>query len=396
MIATHTTIRVGLVLGSLLLSGSAWADDRERQVATEINKANEVLRGGDVDGAVKAYQKVQEGTTERSDLSYNLAVAQYRKGDMASAQQLFKQSATAENDAVAAKARFNLGNCNYAAALKQAESDRAGAIKGLNDAISDYRSALEVDPNDADSRANIELASAMIDKLREQEQKDQQQKDQQQKDQQQKDQQQKDQQQKDQQQKGGEKNEQKQDKPQSSENKQQQDQQKADEKKEQQKPEQSQGKDSKEQKESQDKEPKSGDDKKNEKPEPKDSKSEGKDSKEQQSQEKQSADQKQQPRPTTQKNSKDKQPEQEPAAQADEKKEQGKAAPKGSLTAADEKAGKDEQKEKAAAAEMAPDGTMTVQEAEKMLQSIRDQEMLRRLKRQATERNQHIPVDRDW
>ena len=396
MIATHTTIRVGLVLGSLLLSGSAWADDRERQVATEINKANEVLRGGDVDGAVKAYQKVQEGTTARSDLSYNMAVAQYRKGDMASAQQLFKQSATAENDAVAAKARFNLGNCNYAAALKQAESDRAGAIKGLNDAISDYRSALEVDPNDADSRANIELASAMIDKLREQEKKDQQQKDQQQKDQQQKDQQQKDQQQKDQQQKGGEKNEQKQDKPQSSENKQQQDQQKADEKKEQQKPEQSQGKDSKEQKESQDKEPKSGDDKKNEKPEPKDSKSEGKDSKEQQSQEKQSADQKQQPRPTTQKNSKDKQPEQEPAAQADEKKEQGKAAPKGSLTAADEKAGKDEQKEKAAAAEMAPDGTMTVQEAEKMLQSIRDQEMLRRLKRQATERNQHVPVDRDW
>ena len=39
---------------------------------------------------------------------------------------------------------------------------------------------------------------------------------------------------------------------------------------------------------------------------------------------------------------------------------------------------------------------MTKQEAEKMLQAIRDQEMIRRLRRQAVERNQHIPVDKDW
>ncbi len=48
------------------------------------------------------------------------------------------------------------------------------------------------------------------------------------------------------------------------------------------------------------------------------------------------------------------------------------------------------------APEIVADGAMTTQEAEKMLQAIRDQEMIRRLKRQAAERNQHIPVDRDW
>ena len=43
-----------------------------------------------------------------------------------------------------------------------------------------------------------------------------------------------------------------------------------------------------------------------------------------------------------------------------------------------------------------PDGAMTFQEAEIMLQAIRDQEMIRRMRRQASERNQHVPVDRDW
>jgi Ca-activated chloride channel family protein len=39
---------------------------------------------------------------------------------------------------------------------------------------------------------------------------------------------------------------------------------------------------------------------------------------------------------------------------------------------------------------------MTIQEAQKMLQSIRDRDMLRRLRRQAAERDRHLPVDRDW
>ena len=39
---------------------------------------------------------------------------------------------------------------------------------------------------------------------------------------------------------------------------------------------------------------------------------------------------------------------------------------------------------------------MTKQEAQKMLQAIRDREMIRRMQRQAAERNQHQPVDRDW
>ena len=163
------------MLSSLLAGSQVLAAEGEREVAVEINKANGLLRSGDVDGAVKAYRQVQDGAPDRADLSYNMAVAQYRKGDMAAAEQLFNQASAAENDALAAKARYNLGNCNYAAALRSAETDHPAAIKSLEKAIENYRSALEIDSNDADSRANIELASAMIDKLREQDKKQQQQ-----------------------------------------------------------------------------------------------------------------------------------------------------------------------------------------------------------------------------
>ena len=75
-----------------------------------------------------------------------------------------------------------------------------------------------------------------------------------------------------------------------------------------------------------------------------------------------------------------------------------KRRPPAARSAADQKAGKPspQGKEIAGEPEVVPEGAMTVQEAEKMLQSIRDQEMIRRLKRQAAERNQHVPVDRDW
>ena len=39
---------------------------------------------------------------------------------------------------------------------------------------------------------------------------------------------------------------------------------------------------------------------------------------------------------------------------------------------------------------------MTEEEARKLLQSIRDRDMLRRLRKQAAERALRVPVERDW
>ena len=44
----------------------------------------------------------------------------------------------------------------------------------------------------------------------------------------------------------------------------------------------------------------------------------------------------------------------------------------------------------------AKDGLMTREEAMKMLQSVRDRDMLRRMQQQRQERSRRVPVDKDW
>ena len=371
----HKTICASLVAAIAASGAPARANDGEREIAQQINQANSLLRSGDTDKAIGAYQQAQTLEPQRADLSYNMAIAQYRKGDMAAAEHLFQTASADENDALAAKARYNLGNCNYASALQLAKTDRPAAIKGLESAIANYRSALDIDVADSDARANIELAANLIDKLKEEEKKSQQQKDQQ----------------KDQQKSDG-KDENKDKQPSEENNQQQND-------KQQSKGEESPKDDSKPQpqdrKDDDKKDQQQKPDKKSPAPkdQPKDE-SGGENKKEESKPDHPQPQQKQQPQTGSNK------PEQSPAPAAGEPSDkQGKEPPKGELTAAEKPGEKpNDQQNKLQAAEFDPakDGEMTKQEAQKMLQAIRDREMIRRMHLQAAERNQHQPVDRDW
>src|SRR5262245_53661111 len=108
MTPLQKTFCASLVMSTLAGAVPARAGDGPREIAIQVNQANGLLRRGDVDGAIAAYRKAQESAPASSDASYNLAVAQYRKGDIAAAAHQFRAVAAAENDAIAAKARYNL------------------------------------------------------------------------------------------------------------------------------------------------------------------------------------------------------------------------------------------------------------------------------------------------
>ena len=76
---------------------------------------------------------------------------------------------------------------------------------------------------------------------------------------------------------------------------------------------------------------------------------------------------------------------------------ENQVVPAGDLKAAGQQ---DENKKAVASGAMAgpnaKDGLMTREEALKMLQSVRDRDMLRRMQQQRQERSRHVPVDRDW
>ena len=68
--------------------------------------------------------------------------------------------------------------------------------------------------------------------------------------------------------------------------------------------------------------------------------------------------------------------------------------PSGELTAVNETTEQSGEKPEEPVAVMSD--RMTEEEARKLLQSIRDRDMLRRLRRQAADRALRMPVERDW
>ena len=140
-------------------------------VAEKINAANQYLRDKNVAQAVQSFQDIDDQSGQYQDqLNYNLAVAHYRNEDIPAAQPLFASSAQSADTAIAAAGRYNLGNCHYSKALEMAEQDRQAAIGQLHEAIIHYRSSLRLNADNADARANIELARQLVGQLQKEQQ----------------------------------------------------------------------------------------------------------------------------------------------------------------------------------------------------------------------------------
>ena len=146
----------------------------ESDSARTINEANRLVRDGKIEEALAKYAEVDAGSTPSDVLNYDLGVTKYLAGDLQAAADLFDASAGSEDSGIAARSRFNLGNCCYAEAVSLAESDKQSSVKKLKDAIAHYRGSLVSDPNHGDARANIELAAKLIRLLQEELQQDEQ------------------------------------------------------------------------------------------------------------------------------------------------------------------------------------------------------------------------------
>ena len=407
-----------------IASASAPAQSRlsAGESAAEINAANKLLRDGKVDEALEAFRHVVPGDQQRDELNYNMAVAEYRNGNIDAAEKLFSEVSGTGTRAIASNSRYNLGNCLYAKAIQVAEQDKPAAIEHLRDAVSHYRGALRGNPNNSDARANIELAGALIRKL-EQEQKQQEE----QKKQEQEPQEKEDQTKEDQQQDQKDQPEQK-----KSEQQQQNDQESSDDQKDKSQDPESQPSDSQkddsqkqsEQQKSDSKNSKSAQQKREEQKREEQKKEEQKEQNEasageesqksddqkspgeesqsgqqnpssQQSHPKGSDVKQTQPQSMQQQSGGQQQPDE---GKPEEKEAKNKPVPAGDLKAACQQ---NENQQPAGSVGMADptakDGLMmTREEALKMLQSVRDRDMLRRMQQQRQERSRHVPVDRDW
>lgn len=348
------TQRLAIALLVCAMAGSARAD-----TAARINAANEWVRQGDFAKAIEDYPEIAATDPNQDDLNYNLGVAHYRHGDIEAAKPFFRDASTSGDASIAAAARYNLGNCFYSDATATADQNKPSAIESLTQAILHYRASLRANPGHVDARANIELAVQLRDTLtEEQEQQDQQ----------------------------------------DSEQPSSQSQQNQESQENQESSSETGDSDQQQDQDAPSEDPQSGQEQ---------SQQDRSNENDETSEQEQSAEngQQQSDQPSANGQSPSAQDDQSAADQASEEPslgekasdepapQAGDAAPAGEFNAANEQPIHDEMTPDAAAAK---EGLMTREEALKMLQAVRDRDMLRRLRQEQLERRRHVPTERDW
>ena len=384
-----TTLAVSMLV---LLPGSTNAQTTEpstsRTIAQQINAANALVRQDNNREAIDAFNAIEATTRqERDALNYNLAIAHYGSTDFDAALTLFAESANSGNDRIAADSRYNIGNCHFAKSLPLAEQPDA-AIQELKLAVAQYRSAIRLDRQHDDARENLERAMKLIKQL--EEKKQQQNKNEDSKDQE---------------------NQNDSPKDEDQQNKDQQDQQKSSDESQQSDNDQDQ---------SESKENPVDDSRESESPSDEEKGSEENQSQQQQEGSQQSESQQDsdgesqsdqtdqdagQQRPADQNKQNqqasgdpdDSQEGGSPESEAAEK--EGKAPPQGNISS-DNESKSDGTGEQSLANPNLPreqkKGIMSRQEALKLLQSVRDRDMIRRIRQQQRQRPRRVQVEKDW
>ena len=379
----------------ILLPGIANAQSptsTNQTVAAKINAANDLVRQNEHSQAIEAFNAIEATKPSDSDaLNYNLAVAHYGNSDFDSALTLLVESAKSSNDRIAADSRYNIGNCHFAKSLPLAQQPEA-SIEELELAVEHYRSAIRLDRQHADARENLERAKKLIEQLKQNQQSDQQQSPPEE----------------DQQEQGDEqkqKDEQQQDNEQSDESDQKDEPEESEQSKENQDQSGSEEKSSEESDSQSDEEGSSGEDQsqkeqtQNEQSESKQS-SDGEAQSEQPSQD-QSSDPTEQSQDAQQQQNNG-QPDEDAEQDDATSEEDGKAAPEGEVTAANESQSEDTNDANEATSLSTPqqnvddNGMMSRQEALKLLQAVRDRDMIRRLRQQQRQRSRRVQVEKDW
>ncbi len=151
--------------------GPAHAESTAKKVARASARAAE----GKLDEALKVLLDAQVDDPGNPAIQYNVGVVQERLGHHDEARKALEAVLSGPDASLRARAAYNLGNVAYAEGK-------------LDEAIERFKRALELDPNDADAKKNLEIVRDELkrrieeNKKRQQEQQQQQKQDQQKQD----------------------------------------------------------------------------------------------------------------------------------------------------------------------------------------------------------------------
>ena len=126
----------------------------------EVQEGNDFFAEGRFDEAQKKYRKALQENPSSPVIRYNLGDAEYKRNQYEQAVEAFSQSLQTGGSELQGRASYNLGNALY----------RLGK---LGDSIQGYKEALRINPDDRDSKQNLEFVRSKLEEQQKQQQQDQ-------------------------------------------------------------------------------------------------------------------------------------------------------------------------------------------------------------------------------
>ena len=94
-------LSASLVTAAISSPAMAQSPSAQMDAATRINAANAMLRDGEIQEALSDYRQIQPTEVNRDQLNYNMAVAQFRDGDIEAANALFSDVSASSDSTLA-------------------------------------------------------------------------------------------------------------------------------------------------------------------------------------------------------------------------------------------------------------------------------------------------------
>ncbi|MDD5561641.1 MAG: tetratricopeptide repeat protein [Candidatus Omnitrophica bacterium] len=140
-----------------------------------VNKANSLYKQKKYDEAIKLYNEAQIKSPDSAEISYDIGVSQYKKGDYASAVNSFEKATISRSKILESKANFNIANSKYKLGKLKENTDLKETVSLLRQSLDYYKRAIELDPKDKDAKVNHELVEKelkmLLDKLKQEQDK---------------------------------------------------------------------------------------------------------------------------------------------------------------------------------------------------------------------------------
>jgi Ca-activated chloride channel family protein len=137
------------------------------------SRGEEAFDRGDYLQASEYYRQRLEKSPNDPELHYNFGTAAYKNNMQDDAIEAFTKALKSDNVELQKKSYYNRGNSYYQKGAEVQQADPETALNQWKQAVSSLQSALELDPDDADARHNLEIIKEQLEELEEQQQNQQ-------------------------------------------------------------------------------------------------------------------------------------------------------------------------------------------------------------------------------